>query len=98
MPGRTSLTRRCRCIEPLTGPLHRAGLRTRHLSFFRPLALQPHKLGLRTVCTALKDRPMPFRTFKLIPLFLALGGAQNGVQTGDFNAYGLSTTATVPWF
>ena len=37
-------------------------------------------------------------TAQQFKLFLALGGAQNGVQTGDFNAYGLSTTATVPWF
>ncbi len=31
-------------------------------------------------------------------LFLALGEAQESAQTGLFNAYGLSTTATVPWF
>ena len=31
-------------------------------------------------------------------LFLALGPAQSQPQVGDFNTYGLSTTATVPWF
>ena len=31
-------------------------------------------------------------------LFLALGPAQSQSQAGDFNTYGLSTTATVPWF
>ena len=31
-------------------------------------------------------------------LFLALGVAQEAVQTGGSNAYGLSTTATAPWF
>lgn len=31
-------------------------------------------------------------------LFLALGPAQSRPQVGDFNTYGLSTTATVPWF
>lgn len=31
-------------------------------------------------------------------LFLALGPTQPQAQTGDFNTYGLSATATVPWF
>jgi CRISPR-associated endonuclease Csy4 len=31
-------------------------------------------------------------------LFLVLGDAQESAQTGLFNAYGLSITATVPWF
>ena len=37
-------------------------------------------------------------TAQQFKLFLALGEEQNNVQTGEFNAYGLSTTATVPWF
>lgn len=35
------------------------------------------------------------QTFKL---FLKLGPAEARLQTGDFNAYGLSQSATVPWF
>lgn len=31
-------------------------------------------------------------------LFLVLGEALESAQAGPFNAYGLSTTATVPWF
>ena len=31
-------------------------------------------------------------------LFLELGTAQQRPQVGEFNAYGLSATATVPWF
>jgi len=31
-------------------------------------------------------------------LFLALGAVQPLPQTGDFNTYGLSVSATVPWF
>ena len=31
-------------------------------------------------------------------LFLGLGPAQPQPQVGDFNTYGLSATATVPWF
>ena len=31
-------------------------------------------------------------------LFLRLGPAQATAESGSFNAYGLSTTATIPWF
>ena len=31
-------------------------------------------------------------------LFLSLGPAQATAESGSFNAYGLSTTATIPWF
>ena len=37
-------------------------------------------------------------TAQQFKLFLALGAAQPQPQTGDFNTYGLSATATVPWF
>ncbi|WP_159911275.1 type I-F CRISPR-associated endoribonuclease Cas6/Csy4 [Pantoea sp. 18069] len=37
-------------------------------------------------------------TAQQFKLFLALGPAQPQPSPGDFNAYGLSTTATVPWF
>ena len=37
-------------------------------------------------------------TAQQFKLFLALGAAQPQPQAGDFNTYGLSTTATVPWF
>jgi CRISPR-associated endonuclease Csy4 len=37
-------------------------------------------------------------TAQQFKLFLALGEAQSQPQTGDFNTYGLSATATVPWF
>lgn len=37
-------------------------------------------------------------TAQAFKLFLALGPAQSRPQVGDFNTYGLSTTATVPWF
>jgi CRISPR-associated endonuclease Csy4 len=37
-------------------------------------------------------------TAQQFKLFLALGEAQSQPQTADFNAYGLSATATVPWF
>ena len=48
--------------------------------------------------------PLPYvqlastSTAQQFRLFLALGPEQDPVQTGDFNAYGLSTTATTPWF
>ena len=37
-------------------------------------------------------------TAQQFKLFLALGPAQSQPQAGDFNTYGLSATATVPWF
>ena len=37
-------------------------------------------------------------TAQQFKLFLALGPAQSQPQAGDFNSYGLSATATVPWF
>ena len=37
-------------------------------------------------------------TAQQFKLFLELGAAQPQPQTGDFNTYGLSATATVPWF
>ena len=37
-------------------------------------------------------------TAQQFKLFLALGAAQPQPHTGDFNTYGLSATATVPWF
>lgn len=37
-------------------------------------------------------------TAQQFKLFLALGAAQPQPQAGDFNTYGLSATATVPWF
>lgn len=37
-------------------------------------------------------------TAQQFKLFLALGTAQPQPQAGDFNTYGLSATATVPWF
>ena len=37
-------------------------------------------------------------TAQQFKLFVSLGAAQSGIQAGEFNAYGLSTTATVPWF
>ena len=37
-------------------------------------------------------------TAQQFKLFLARGAAQPQPQAGDFNTYGLSTTATVPWF
>lgn len=37
-------------------------------------------------------------TAQQFKLFLALGPAQPLPQAGDFNTYGLSATATVPWF
>jgi CRISPR-associated endonuclease Csy4 len=51
-----------------------------------------------------RTTPLPYvqlastSTAQQFRLFLALGAEQEPVQTGDFNAYGLSTTATVPWF
>ena len=51
-----------------------------------------------------RTTPLPYvqlasaSTAQQFRLFLALGEAQQSVQAGDFNAYGLSTTATVPWF
>ena len=48
--------------------------------------------------------PLPYvqlasaSTAQQFRLFLALGEAQETAQAGDFNAYGLSTAATVPWF
>ncbi len=37
-------------------------------------------------------------TAQQFKLFLALGAAQDEAQVGCFNKYGLSNTATVPWF
>ena len=37
-------------------------------------------------------------TAQQFKLFLALGAAQPQPQAGHFNTYGLSATATVPWF
>ena len=37
-------------------------------------------------------------TAQQFKLFLDLGKAQSQPQAGDFNTYGLSATATVPWF
>ena len=51
-----------------------------------------------------RTTPLPYMqlastsTAQQFRLFLALGAAQESVQAGNFNAYGLSTTATVPWF
>lgn len=51
-----------------------------------------------------RTTPLPYvqlastSTAQQFRLFLALGAAQEAVQMGDFNAYGLSTTATIPWF
>ena len=51
-----------------------------------------------------RTTPLPYvqlastSTAQQFRLFLALGPEQDSVQTGDFNAYGLSTTATTPWF
>lgn len=51
-----------------------------------------------------RTTPLPYvqlasaSTAQQFKLFLALGEAQKSVQAGGFNAYGLSTAATVPWF
>ncbi|MBP6599632.1 MAG: type I-F CRISPR-associated endoribonuclease Cas6/Csy4 [Giesbergeria sp.] len=51
-----------------------------------------------------RTTPLPYvqlastSTAQQFRLFLALGAAQEAAQTGCFNAYGLSTTATIPWF
>lgn len=51
-----------------------------------------------------RTTPLPFlqlsssSTAQQFKLFFALGAEQNEAQTGCFNAYGLSNTATVPWF
>lgn len=37
-------------------------------------------------------------TGQRFPLFLHLGAAEDSPRPGKFNAYGLSSTATVPWF
>lgn len=37
-------------------------------------------------------------TGQTFPVFLKLGPVVPTPQTGSFNAYGLSTTATIPWF
>lgn len=54
--------------------------------------------------TVARTTPLPYlqmastSTAQQFRLFLALGIVQESAETGDFNAYGLSTTATVPWF
>ena len=51
-----------------------------------------------------RTTPLPYvqlastSTAQQFRLFLALGAVQEAVQAGGFNAYGLSTTATIPWF
>jgi CRISPR-associated endonuclease Csy4 len=37
-------------------------------------------------------------TGQSFPLYLRLGPAESTAQVGTFNAYGLSTSATTPWF
>ena len=54
--------------------------------------------------TVARTTPLPYvqlvstSTAQQFRLFLALGAEQEPVPTGGFNAYGLSTTATIPWF
>lgn len=51
-----------------------------------------------------RTTPLPYvqlastSTAQQFRLFLALGAEQDPVHTGEFNAYGLSSTATVPWY
>ena len=51
-----------------------------------------------------RTTPLPYvqlastSTAQQFRLFLVLGAVQEAAPAGDFNAYGLSTTATVPWF
>ncbi|MEG1655801.1 MAG: type I-F CRISPR-associated endoribonuclease Cas6/Csy4, partial [Hafnia sp.] len=37
-------------------------------------------------------------TGQMFPLFIRQGKAQSHPQAGTFSSYGLSSTATVPWF
>lgn len=54
--------------------------------------MQAERLRLPYVTVASSSTGQPFK------LFLKLGPAEPTSQAGSFNAYGLSQTATVPWF
>lgn len=71
--------------------------------------MQRHQLSEEQARERIPDNlartsPLPYvqlasaSTAQQFRLFLELGAEQDAVQTVDFNAYGLSTTATVPWF
>ena len=71
--------------------------------------MKRHQLSEEQVRERIPDHvarttPLPYvqlastSTAQQFRLFLVLGAAQESAQTGLFNAYGLSTTATVPWF
>jgi CRISPR-associated endonuclease Csy4 len=54
--------------------------------------LRGEQLRLPFISLASSSTGQPFK------LFLKLGPAEESSQAGSFNAYGLSQTATIPWF
>ncbi len=54
--------------------------------------VRPQRLRLPFIMLASGSSGQSFK------LFLKLGGIEANTQSGTFNAYGLSQTATIPWF
>jgi CRISPR-associated endonuclease Csy4 len=90
--------RSLRRVQAKSSPerLRRRQMRRHQLSAEQALAQIPD------VCA--ETLKLPFLTVaststgQRFQLFLRLGLPTNDAQTGDFNSYGLSGTATVPWF